>query len=250
MQNQPYQGIPTQDEAAWKIIEEFAEGSGNATMPETEAKLKMQLGEAYRLEDWKPAFDAVFNAEDDNVAAVTAVRALASAARQPSETINASLPVQGAEPGPLPQLVEYETDLMSAVNELFNRRRIRGECPTLDDLLNSVEEREVGDSPYKFPGGDKDIVARVREELAANECRMDNEDAEDSDEETELNLPSAKEGISLCEQLEKLCIAHSDAHGVSALLLQTQLRRLRRHLHALDLASHKQVTLDTLWRNK
>lgn len=225
-------------------------------MPETEARLKELLGSSYRLTDWKPAFDAVFNAEDDTVAAVAAVRALASAAQalQPVPTSTAPTPTITA-PAPsiatLSQLDEYEKDLMSSVDELFRRRRIRGECPTIDELLNLAEEKEIGESPYAFPGGDSEIVAKVREGMSATANPHETNDRnEDSDEDPELELPSPREAIGLCEQLEKLCIAHSDAHGVSALLLQTQLRRLRRHLRALDMASHTQVTLDKFWNNR
>lgn len=38
---------------------------------------KNLLGNAYQYEDWKPAYEAVFNAEEDTVAALTAVQALA-----------------------------------------------------------------------------------------------------------------------------------------------------------------------------
>ena len=34
---------------------------------------------------------------------------------------------------------------------------------TLEDLVNPVEEREVGDSPYRFEGGNADIASGKKE---------------------------------------------------------------------------------------
>ena len=31
----------------------------------------------------------------------------------------------------------------------------------LEDLLNPVEEREIGESEFHFPGGDAEIIAKV-----------------------------------------------------------------------------------------
>lgn len=38
--------------------------------------------------------------------------------------------------------------------------------PTVNEILNSKEEREVGKSQYAFEGGDAEIVAVVDNELA------------------------------------------------------------------------------------
>lgn len=46
------------------------------------------------------------------------------------------------------------------------RNRIHGRIPTLDELLDPKEEREVGDSPYEFEGGDRAIVGEVQHEMA------------------------------------------------------------------------------------
>jgi hypothetical protein len=45
-------------------------------------------------------------------------------------------------------------------------KRIIGLSPTLEDLVDPIEEREVGDSPYTFEGGDAEIVAEVLHEMA------------------------------------------------------------------------------------
>jgi len=48
---------------------------------------------------------------------------------------------------------------MESVEELVRHQRIIGPPPTLEDLVTPVEEREIGDSPYRFEGGDAEIVA-------------------------------------------------------------------------------------------
>jgi len=73
------------------------------------------------------------------------------------------------------------------------------------------------------------------------------EDVDEAEEEGEDEGLLAKDGQRLCEQLEKLCLHHSDADGVLTLALQQQLRKLRAHLHQLEFASQTQVTLDKFW---
>jgi len=43
---------------------------------------------------------------------------------------------------------------MDSIEELVKCKRITGPPPTLEDLVNPMKEQEVGDSPYRFEGGD------------------------------------------------------------------------------------------------
>ena len=47
------------------------------------------------------------------------------------------------------------------VMKLGDHKQICGTCPTLEDLLNLVEEREIGKSEFHFPGGNGEIIAKV-----------------------------------------------------------------------------------------
>lgn len=236
---------PLQDPAAWKIVEEFAAGEGEVTLPQTIEKLQAHLGNAYQYEDWKPTYEAVFNAEEDTVAALTAVQALARAQQcQARGDGSTDLTTKADTRSSNDELEKLETDLMEAVEDLYQRKRLRGGRPTLEDLINPPEENEVGDSPYRFPGGDDEIINTVLKGTGTTAEQDELDKEEDDIDDKEPDIPSAREGVSLCEQLEQLCLAHSDASGVATLELQTQLRRLRRHLHRIDLASHKQSTLD------
>jgi len=215
------------------------------SFPDAEARLKAYLGCRFRFADWKSAFDAVFEAEDDIPAAVAVIETMAA------QTIAATTSSSPAAPAPSPnlsipplsQLQGLEADLIHAVDSLQKRKRIRGTAPTLEDLLNPIEETEIGHSDYRFPGGDDEIVA---EALRATTNAQD-EDVNEADEEGEDEGLLAKDGQRLCEQLEKLCLHHSDADGVSTLALQQQLRKLRAHLRRLEFTSQTQVTLDKFW---
>jgi hypothetical protein len=229
--------------------------SDDITMPKTEEHLKAHLGPLYRFEDWKPAFDAVFSTENDTAAAIAIIDKLTLDALGPPSSHSTSHPnvsrpsatmgeVTVTRPF-LPQLEELEINLMRSVSTLQERKRVRGTAPTLEDLLNPMEETTIGNSPYSFPGGDDEIIAEAVQ--LTNGEPDPTEDSDDPDNEGEEDSVSVREGLVLCEQLDKLCLRHPDADGVSILVLQQQLRKFRVHLHHLEANSQKQTTLDAFW---
>ena len=236
------------DNGAWGILQEFANGT-ISSLPQTESRLEVHLGDRYRFIDWKPAFDAVFAAEDDVGKAISAIETLEKQAR--TETTTApTIPSPTPPRLALNQLTMLENDLMECVTKLGDRKRIRGTCPTLEDLLNPVEEREIGESDFLFPGGDGEIIAKVIRELQpGGDVEAEEIEGEESDGEQEDAAPSLGEGMELCERLEKLCVIHSEARGVSTLLLQQQLRKLRAHLHVVQVNSARQTSLDSFFNS-
>lgn len=58
----------------------FAQGDDDMTYPKAVGKLEQHLKDDYRDADWKPAFDAVFEAENDEVKAVESVHKLMESA--------------------------------------------------------------------------------------------------------------------------------------------------------------------------
>ena len=52
-------------------------------MPDTEQELRRHLSNQYVAADWKPAFDAIFEAEDDSIAPFAALEKLEAAAKAP-----------------------------------------------------------------------------------------------------------------------------------------------------------------------
>ncbi|KAG1717169.1 hypothetical protein EDD22DRAFT_741518, partial [Suillus occidentalis] len=105
------------------IICEFA--SSEMSLPEAETHLEHHLTNRYTDTNWRPALKAIMDAEGDIDAALNA------------------------------------TKLMDLIDELKSHNCIFGKLPTVKELLDCVEKREVGGHDYKFPGGDKDIVKEV-----------------------------------------------------------------------------------------
>ena len=48
----------------------------------------------------------------------------------------------------------------------------------LEDLLDLIEEKEVGDSPYRFEGGDTKIMAEVCHQMAVSHREIIEVDSE------------------------------------------------------------------------
>ena len=69
----------------------------------------------------------------------------------------------------IPQLARLKTSLMDCVVDLKTCKQIVSTALTLEDLLNPVEEKEIGDSAFSFPGRDVDIVAAVMRETTGGE---------------------------------------------------------------------------------
>jgi hypothetical protein len=213
------------------------------TLPEAKECLKKQLGNQYIVCDWKSALDAVMNAEGDILQAQEALHKLASECQLPCLTIK--LPRKSPpESAAIPQIIEAEQELMESVKELVKRRRIIGSPPTLEDLVDPVEEREIGDSPYRFEGGDAEIVAVVQHEMAvARGDVIELEDSEDDAEDDVEDVPTRGEVIKLCEVLEKACLSYGDADF--SLELPHQLRKYRAKLQRDALLDSTQTSLDS-----
>ncbi|KAH9160083.1 hypothetical protein EDB89DRAFT_1915231 [Lactarius sanguifluus] len=218
------------------------------SLPDAKARLQAHLGHDFHFADWKSAFDIIFEAEDDIPAAAAAIEKMATQAI--AHTMTTSSPNPSIAPhASFSQLQDLEADLMCAIDSLQQRKHIRGTAPTLEDLLNPIEETEIGHSDYWFPGGDDEIVAEALHIITGT----DTQDEEVDDETQEVEEDGGDEGLSmkegqrLCERLEKLCLHHSRADGVSMLALQQQLRKLRAHLRQLETASQTQATLDHFW---
>ncbi|KAF8234905.1 hypothetical protein L208DRAFT_1393355, partial [Tricholoma matsutake] len=142
---------------------------------------------------------------------VEALHKLASECQLPHLTIK--LPHKSPpESATIPQMIKAEQELMESVKELVKRRWIIGSPPTLEDLVDLVEERKIGDSLYRFEGGDAGIVAVVQHEMAvARGDVIELEDSEDDAEDDVEDVPTRGEVIKLCEVLEKACLSYGDA---------------------------------------
>ena len=109
----------------------------------------------------------------------------------------------------IPQITEAEQELMESVEDLVKCRQIIEAPPTLEDLIDPVEECKIGDSLYRFEDGDAEIVAVVQHEMAV--ARGDVIELKDSEDDAEdVDVPTQGEVIKLCEVLEKACLSYGD----------------------------------------
>ena len=204
------------------------------SMPEAEECLRQHLSTRFDFADWKPAFNTIFTAEKDTVAAITAIENLAkNATTPPTTSVSQSSPPavvslynsHSGHHASLPQLDLLEADLMESIDTLYARKQIHRQRPTLEDLLDPMGENEDEDLPYQFPGGDNEIIEAARQAVMSTDEGNSNEDAEteDKDGDGAASEMSPWQGMELCKKLERLCLMHANVEGINALSLRQQL---------------------------
>ena len=129
---------------------------------------------------------------------------------------------------------------MESVAELKKRNRVHGNLLTLKELVDPLEEREIGEESLSCD--DEEIVDQVNKE-AEGGAVSDNE-SELSVEETEGSLLGHQEAIHICQQLEDYCLEEG---GVNILELLHNLRCFRAQLRREDMQNAKQTTLEDVW---
>lgn len=233
---------PLEDPKAWEIIHRFATDH-DMSLPAAEDQLKLLLGTRFMHSEWQLALNAVMDAEEDTDSALAAIKRLQDQVK-PKPTAGV------ATRADLPQLDRLEAGLMEAVADLKARKRITGTPPTLEELVNPVEENEIGESEYSFPGGDDEIIAAALEATKQSDDVAENQDESDDEDPSPADCVSPREGLDLCEKMEKLVLSHADADGVDLLGFQRQLRKMRGHLRQLENSSYKQATLDSFFTSR
>ncbi|KAF8140331.1 hypothetical protein EV363DRAFT_1152947 [Boletus edulis] len=230
--------VPTHaDSVAWKIIRDFAT-LPNTTRPDTEVRLQAHLGERYKAEDWEPVLKAITDEEDTETALAT-VDKLEKAALQRTG-LKIRLPARPCQPD---QLITAESTLMESVNELKSKNRIFGSPPTVDELLDPTEEREMEEPRFDENDLEKSIADEVRREIAG-----ENVAEAESDDECEPVGPTVTRGelIQLCEQLESGCMEYGDPQ--LSLDLLGRIRTYRATLRREELVNAKQTSLDRFFK--
>lgn len=126
------------------------------------------------------------------------------------------------------QLAEEQTNLMEAVDDLQRRRCIYS-MPTLEDLLNPVQEEDPAQFQYNFSSGDEEIM-KVGLQLAAEGRTANNsflltseeneeEEGDKSGKKDDIPTLTLVEGTDLCSKLADLSLKHTNAEGINALAL-------------------------------
>ena len=195
--------------------------------------MKKALGQRYKDEDWTGPFDAVLGAEGNSIVALDAIEKLYEKARR---RLVIRIPAF-RKPA---QCEDIENDLVTALQELKIRKRIHGDIPSLDEIVDPVEER-MEESQHAVTC-DGDIVRQVELEMSTPEVEEVGSDSEDeSDSGPQDPELSAQEIIALCTRLETECVRRGTASGLQ---LSRQLCQLRGELRREEQQGLKQSTID------
>ena len=188
--------MPSNLTAGWDIIVQYA--TEPWSLPEVHSMLQEHLGDRYVASEWNELLDSVLRAEHDAGAALAALDALCNKWAQgpdtPSNLSKAALPDEQSK---------IEQDLLKLVNQLKEQRCITGQPPTLDELLDPIEEWEIKQNLDIIELEDLEIVQLVQQE-AGLLARGDIEEIESdsSGDDPEVMLPSLKEMIKGCRMFE------------------------------------------------
>jgi hypothetical protein len=218
------------------------------SLPEAETCLEQHLTDHYADTDWRPALKAVMDAEGDIATALKAVDTLAATASQRTG-LKIWIP---AHPKIPTQVTTLEIELMDSVGGLKSHNRIFGELLTIEEILDPVEEREVGDDcDYEFPGGDNEIVEEVRRQMAIErgDIMEVDSDSEDGDE-AENMMPeyTFMQVFTLCQQLEDACLQFGELEV--SFDLSKRLQAFRACVRREEIHGAKQTTIDSYFSGK
>jgi hypothetical protein len=112
--------------------------------------------------------------------------------------------------------------------------------PTIDEILDPAEERDMGESPT-YEGGDKAIADEVRREIAIANGKILDIDSDSDDDDVHESI-TRTDLLDLCQRLEVGCMQYGDPQF--SLNLSSQLRIYRGSLRREELLTAKQTSLD------
>ncbi|KIK27110.1 hypothetical protein PISMIDRAFT_93841, partial [Pisolithus microcarpus 441] len=133
---------PMADINAWMVIHTFIM-SDELSLPGAECQLHNILGDCYLATDWDLVLKVVMDADNNITRALEGLNTftLRIFSCDLTQLTHSHTPQVPATPM---QLSNVEQDLSTAVDNLKQHRQIIGMPLTLDEMLNPVEEEEVG----------------------------------------------------------------------------------------------------------
>lgn len=201
--------------------------------------LQTHLGARFVDSDWQPALTAVMNAEGDADKALSVIDDLCKSASSRSG-LKIRIPAKPSVLSKAYQAVSVEAELLDNISALKARNRIFGPMPSIDEILDPIEERQQEDT--KTDGSVKAIAELVQKEAdEADRAVEEVDDSDDGDDEGPL-VPSRAELIMLCQQIELGCMHYGDPQF--SLDLSHQLFKFRGILRREELKYTTQTTLD------
>ncbi|KAK7437721.1 hypothetical protein VKT23_018437 [Stygiomarasmius scandens] len=233
--------ITTNDQLirAWATMRLFL--TSPMTLPDAEKALKEIFGNAYDDSKWRPTLTEINDLEPDSEM---------EPILEKIDTHLKKIPL-----APVPQinqtvstdLTEVETDLMKQVQLLKHRNRIHGRLPTLEELINPIEENDIGEGEFRFgKDADKKIVERVQYEERVKKGEIIEVDDGDDDDEPAPDV-SLKVLIETVKALEFQCQTGSiDDPDIAeaAMGLRGHLVKFRGSITKLCNSKAKQARID------
>ncbi|KAJ3794168.1 hypothetical protein GGU11DRAFT_690352, partial [Lentinula aff. detonsa] len=227
----------------WNILRTFA--STPMTLPEAEKQLKELFGDSYHDEIWRAMLSKITCLEPDSDSA--AIFTEIDTHLQSLHSSTASVPTQ------TDSIIPVERDLMEIIADLKTRNRIFGETPTLEELVDPVEEKEISESAFHYgEDAEKKIVDQVNYEQAVKrgEIVEIEEDDDEDDGPPDVSLSELLGNLKLAK--EQCLTSQIDSPGVAeeALKLTEQLRKFRGQVQKLQLLKAKQVPITNYFDTK
>ena len=232
---------PHADPAGWEIIREFA--TTDLSLPNAEIRLQAHLGNRYIDSDWRPALKAVMDAEGSSEVALGAIQDLEHEAKH-RPGIKIRIPRQEVPPWIADS--EAEAQLMETIQDLKARNRIFGNPPTLGELLEPPEEKEIRLGPsLELERSDEAIVDIVHKEMAGTDGEVIEVESDDEDQPMVPSITRTNASL-LCEQLKQAVKEHGDMEEI--LTLTHHLHLFRANLRRQELLHSQQARLDRYFK--
>jgi len=216
------------------------------TLPAVEEKLELLLGDAQKTLPWSSILKQAIEVEsdEDTQAILNKIEGLRISSQESATACE-------TEGDHQQDLGIQETVLMETLAKLKNRKRFIGPLPTIEDLVNTREEEEIGDIPYFFEGGDEDIIELVKSERGApgggNGVIEPDDNESEEDEEPQEPAVKISELISMCDALAKFVILTGEDQ---ALDMVKSLRALRGNLNRKQVEGARQSRLEDFFGPK
>ena len=202
------------------------------TLPDAETALKTLWGDGYVAKKWWPALKAVMDAENDITAALSTIENIQQA------TCTEDMSCVDTQ---TPQAKQTEQELMVSVEELKRRGHIHGDLFMLEELVDPLDEKEIGKDLLICT--DEEIVEQINNKKEGL-CGAALENESDSDVEAKRTHLECQAAIRMCQELEDHCL---DVGGEHTLELSHNLRRFRAQLRREEMQSTNQKTLEDVW---
>ena len=196
--------MPANLTAGWDLVVEFATNSW--LIPEAHSALQEHLGDQYIASKWNEPLHSASGAEGDVNAALAAVNAWCNKWAPHSTSEAPDNPSDLCEVATIPnEPNSVEEELLDLVAQLKARKRIIGKPCTLDEMVDPIEERGIGECLGSLEGRDLDseIVDMVQAKARGD---IEEISSDSDDDEPEVVPPSLKRMIEACRKLEEDCL--------------------------------------------